>query len=517
MLCRPHEAATVHARIATARRRGDDLPLAATHALRMGPDLWRARRRLLVRAVILAWTVIFGATHVLEVAIPDSPGKISVDTRMQLRWIARSITDFDAEFAQRHFPEGELFTYEFYGLALENVAETTHDPEDIAIAAREVRAMLPKIDALLTHAPFNQMSRAPVRGGICWFAGQSLLRGRLLALVSDASPAEVKRFQDDSAVLARGFAGSASGVLEAYPGMSWPVDSLFGYRSLQIHDRLYGTKLFATFARFKQTMIRAQDPATGLMPSLLYLDGRPRDVPRGCALSWSLAVLPDLDPEYAAAQWAAYRRAFARCAGGLCLFREYRAGLVRGPDSDSGPLVAGLGMSASAFALAGARASGDMDTAESLRRVGELLGMPALSWWGKRYLGGKIALFDVLSVWTRTVPTPATVSGSIAWTPVLALAAVWAGLAALAFRGFRRAREEQLRAEGESSWERALFAATGAALALHLIWPAFLGVFLMTALLVLGAVSRRGAGRSPTKARSRVVDREYRAVEETSR
>ena len=58
---------------------------------------------------------------------------------MQLRWIARSITDFDAEFAQKYFPEGELFTYEFYGLALENVAETTRDPEDIALAAREVR------------------------------------------------------------------------------------------------------------------------------------------------------------------------------------------------------------------------------------------------------------------------------------------------------------------------------------------------------------------------------------------
>ena len=483
----------------------------------MGPDLWRARRRLLVRAVILAWTVIFGATHVLEVAIPDQPGKISVDTRMQLRWIARSITDFDADLAQKHFPEGELFTHEFYGLALENVAETTRDPEDIAFAAREVRAMLPKIDALLTHAPFDQMARSPVRGGICWFAGQNLLRGRLIALVGDADPPEVNRFKDDSAILARAFAGSSSGVLEAYPGMSWPVDSLFGYRSLQIHDRLYGTKLFATFGRFKQTMRRVQDPATGLMPSFVHLDGRPRDVPRGCALSWSLAVLPDLDPEYAAEQWAAYRREFARCAGGLCLFREYPVGRARGPDADSGPIVAGLGMTASAFGLAAARAMGDMDTAESLRRVGELLGMPALSWWGKRYLGGKIALFDVLSLWTRTVPTPAMASGSIAWTPVLGLAALWAGLVTLALRAFRRAREELRCAGSQSSGERALFGAAVLVLALHLIWPAFMGILLMVAFSALDVVSRRGAGRSPTSAPPRAVDPEYRVAEETSR
>jgi hypothetical protein len=486
----------------------------ATHALGMGhgtgQDLWRARRRLLVRAVILAWTVIFGLTHVLEVAAPDRPRQVSLDTRMQLRWLERSITDFDAEFAQKHFPEGELFTYEFYGLALENVAETTWDAEDIALAAREVRAMLPKIDALLTHAPFNQMAHAPVRGGICWFAGQNLLRGRLIALVRDGNPEEAKRFHDDSAILARAFAASASGVLEAYPGMSWPVDSLFGYRSLQIHDRLYDTKLFTTFGRFKQTMRRDQDRATGLMPSFVYLDGRTRDVPRGCALSWSLAVLPDLDPEYAAEQWAAYRRGFARCAGGLCLFREYPAGLARGPDSDSGPIVGGLGMSASAFALGAARANGDMDMAESLRRTGELLGIPSLSWWGKRYLGGKIALFDVLSVWTRTVPSPALERGSLAWTPVLGLAAVWAGLAALALRAFRRAREEMRGAEARSGRERALFVATVVVIGLHLIWPAFVGVLVMVAFGVIGALSRRGPVRA-------ALEPERRGIEEMAR
>jgi hypothetical protein len=459
----------------------------------MRQDLWRARRRLFVRAVILAWTVLFGATHVLAVAIPDAPGEIGFGTRMQLRWLARSLSDSDAELAQGTFPEGELFTYEFYGLALENVAETTRDPGDIDRAAREVRAMLPKIDALLTHAPFDAMAGAPVRGGICWFAGQNLLRGRLLALVKDATPAEVQRFHDDSATLARGFEASATGVLEAYPGMSWPVDSLFGYRSLQIHDSLYDTKFFATFVRFKQTMRWIEDRATGLMPAFVYPDGRPRDVPRGCALSWSLAVLPDLDPAYAAAQWAAYRRSFGRCAGGLCLFREYPVDRSRGPDADSGPIVAGLGMSASAFGLAAARAQGDMEAAESLRRTGELLGMPALSWWGKRYVGGRIALFDVLSVWTRTVPMPARAPVAVAWTPVLGLAAIWAGLAALAFRAFRRAREELRCAEGQSRRERALFAAALAALALHLLWPAFVGVLLMVAFRLLDALSRQGS------------------------
>ena len=74
------------------------------------------------------------------------------------------------------------------------------------------------------------------------FAGQNLLRARLIALSPSIDPAEVARFHADSAILERAFQRSATGVLEAYPGMSWPVDSLFGYRSLQIHDALYGTQ-----------------------------------------------------------------------------------------------------------------------------------------------------------------------------------------------------------------------------------------------------------------------------------
>src|SRR3954469_12376772 len=88
---------------------------------------------------------------------------------------------------------------------------------------------------------------------------------------------------------------------------------------VQSHDQLYGTRYAAAFEKFERTMRRTLDPTTGLMPSFVHLDGRPRDVPRGCALSWSLAVLRDLDPAFADEQWAAYRRAFGRCKGGLCL------------------------------------------------------------------------------------------------------------------------------------------------------------------------------------------------------
>jgi hypothetical protein len=463
-------------------------------------DRFRALRRVLVRTAVLVWTVVFGAFHVHEVAVPAEPGHVGASERLAIRWIERSLGDGGVGSASAAFPEGELFTWEFWGLSLQNVAETTREPEDVARAVHEARALLPRIDALVSHAPFAVMARRAPRGGVCWFAGQNLVRARLIAMAPDATPAEIARFHADSEALARAFERSPTGVLEAHPGMTWPVDSLFGYRSLQIHDGLYGTRYAASFARWKATVRAGADRRTGLMPSFVHLDGRPRDVPRGCALSWSLAVLPDLDPAFAAEQWSAYRGSFGRCAGGLCLFREYPPGVDRAMDGDTGLIVAGLGMSASAFALAAARAQGDTQTAEALRRTGELFGLPAASWWGKRYLGGAVALVDIFALWTRTVPMPASAPApAVSWSLALGLAAFWLGLAAAQVRGTRRAFRDVRAARAGAPFEAALCLLAFLALAVHLGSPAFPAPLLVAAWLAIGVV-RRVLGASPASA-----------------
>src|SRR4029079_7007479 len=119
----------------------------------------------------------------------------------------------------------------------------------------------------------------------------------------------------------------------------------------------------------------------------------------------------------------------------------------------------------------------------SLRRAGELLGLPAVSWWGKRYLGGEIAMFDIFSVWTRTGPVPATTSPdhAVAWPLIALLAAFWGALAWRALRAVRRAREELAASRGESPAQRVLFWSAVLALSVHLLWPAFVGAALMVA------------------------------------
>jgi hypothetical protein len=340
--------------------------------------------------------------------VPTAATGFPEGVAQQVKWLEATLDDADAAANQKAFPEGELFTWEFYSLALFNIAEETRASSDVQRAIRVARTVLPKIDAMLGHAPFVRMKDRRLRGGICWFSGQNLIRARLVALAGEgATAAEVKRLHDDSALLYSELDRSKTAVLEAHPGQSWPVDSLFGFESLQLHDRLFGTTYFRAVDKWIAAVESTKDEATGLHVSFLHLDGRVRDVPRGCALSWSLAVLPRLNPRIAAEQWAAYKQSFFRCTAGVCLVREYPPGIERPGDVDSGPVVNGFGMSATAFALAAARANSDLETASSLERLGETFGRPVVSAAGKRYLEGAVPMFDVLSLWVRTVRMPA--------------------------------------------------------------------------------------------------------------
>jgi len=352
------------------------------------------------RGCVLVRTMNLALALVLAAGVPDP-------VRQQVKWLESTLTDDVATSNRLAFPEGELFTWEFWGLALLNIAETTGEPADADRAQREVRRLLPKLEPMLKHPPFAPMAKWPVRGGVVWFGGQNLLRGRLLALVP-GTDAEVERFHRDSATLAAAFEASKSGVLEAHPGLTWPVDSLFALESLQLHDRLYGTTYFEkAWAKHARTM-DATTGRSGLPASFVHLDGRAKDVPRGCALSWTASVLPRLDPPRAAKLWAAYRASFFSCAMVPCLVREYPPGIERKADIDSGPIVGGYGVAATGFALAAARANGDTATALKLEATGELFGASVFDGRGKRYLGGSVPFFDVLSLYVRTVPEATT-------------------------------------------------------------------------------------------------------------
>jgi hypothetical protein len=83
--------------------------------------------------------------------------------------------------------------------------------------------------------------------------------------------------------------------------------------------------------------------------------------------------LPEADPALAKSWWTAYRRHFLTRVAGVPGFREWPQGVERPADSDSGPIVDGVGAAASAFGIAAARAQGDAALALQLESSAELV------------------------------------------------------------------------------------------------------------------------------------------------
>ena len=57
-------------------------------------------------------------------------------------------------------------------------------------------------------------------------------------------------------------------------------------------------------------------------------------------------------------------------------------------------MIAGVGLSASAFGMAAARANGDIELAAKLERIGDTL----------RLFVGEIVFFEVMTLWVKTIP-----------------------------------------------------------------------------------------------------------------
>jgi hypothetical protein len=202
--------------------------------------------------------------------------------------------------------------------------------------------------------------------------------------------------------LARRFAASPTSLLESYPGETYPADNAVAVASIALHDRATGTDHRAVVDGALAAMrARCTDGSSGLLYQRVdSATGQPRDgarasgtamaafalgyAGRAAALPWSNAI---------ARQW--------RTVLGFGGVREYPDGATGGADIDSGPVILGLGVSASAFALAVARRDGDAVRYRSIFASAWLFGLPAEQGGALRFVAGgplgDVLLFAVLT------------------------------------------------------------------------------------------------------------------------
>ncbi|MDO9017235.1 MAG: hypothetical protein Q8S73_08190 [Deltaproteobacteria bacterium] len=207
--------------------------------------------------------------------------------------------------------------------------------------------------------------------------------------------------------LARRLARSPSGALETYPGESYPCDLAAVVGAIGQHARLTGVDRRALLSRMS-AVYRARwiDPATGYLTQTVDpATGAPTSPGRGSGTALSSYFLSFADPALARALGVAVARTGTRTLAGFGGVLEYAPGSSGHGDIDSGPVVLGVSVSATGFALASARQLGDRDRFVALYRTASLFGVPVARGEGRGFVaGGPIGNAILLAMLTARSP-----------------------------------------------------------------------------------------------------------------
>ena len=177
------------------------------------------------------------------------------------------------------------------------------------------------------------------------------------------------------AALLRRLARAPGGLLETYPGEAYPADIASVVGAIGQHARLTGSdhhEVIARMARIYRTGFT--DRASGYLAQTVDASGRGAARGSGTALAayfWSFA-----DAALARELGDAIARTGHRSVLGFGGVAEYAPGQDGSGDVDSGPVVFGVSVSATGFALASARQRGDRAQFAALYRTTALFGVP---------------------------------------------------------------------------------------------------------------------------------------------
>lgn len=242
------------------------------------------------------------------------------------------------------------------------------------------KSLLPELRAAFTGSWHEDgMAHLDSPHGHAYLAYPALALG-MARLVDPAFPPDLAR-EDDALVAAfqRRLLASPTGLLDTFPGEAYPTDVAAVAAAIAVQGRATGVDRSAVLAHWAQQVRAVQiDRRTGLVLQRMGVDGRAHDAPRasGTGLASYFAGFAD---RALAAQLAAATLRQQRNILGFGAIHEYGHGHRGGGDIDSGPVILGISVSATGFALAAARSFGYRDDFTRLFRTTDLLGLPLRS------------------------------------------------------------------------------------------------------------------------------------------
>ncbi|NOY92397.1 MAG: hypothetical protein GXP55_14480 [Deltaproteobacteria bacterium] len=189
--------------------------------------------------------------------------------------------------------------------------------------------------------------------------------------------------------LARRLGRAPHAVIETYPGQSFPTDVAACAASIALHDRATGADHERLLRRWAERyQAAAIDPRSGYLWQQLHArSGRHRDAPRGSGTAVAAYFLSFVDAPLSADLTDALSR-HERSLAGFGAVREYADGFDGWGDVDSGPVLAGVSITATGFTLGAARANRRRALFERVLRTTRLFGVPTAHAGDRRFAVG---------------------------------------------------------------------------------------------------------------------------------
>lgn len=364
----------------------------------------RASRAVLILFSSLV-SLLIGSCNLRLYASLYDPGRS--DLPAQLTFLREALEGGAALNMQQLFPEGYFFSYVLYGLAWTNWGSTSPDRQAQAVV--EARWALHALESEAGRDVFSPTLDPPY--GVFYVGWKSYLYGSILRLQEDSErdAADLEHYRKELDALAQAFERSETPFLPAYPGQSWPVDSVVGIAALRLHDEIFTPRYRSVINRWLGEAQNRLEPGTGLLPHRAHLlTGAPIESARGSSQSLIAYFLMQINPDWGTQQYEGFRQRFVVNYLGIPGTLEYPAGVLGLGDIDSGPLILGVSLSASVVTAAAAQANGDTALADAILDVGEAFGFP-ITWAGsKRYAFGLLPVGDAFVAWARSIPAAPT-------------------------------------------------------------------------------------------------------------
>jgi len=192
-----------------------------------------------------------------------------------------------------------------------------------------------------------------------------------------------------SAELAERLFASPTGLIETYPGETWPPDVAAVAGSIGLHAKLTGRDRSAQFAAWAERFSRCSVGAGGYLIQRVKSGGcQPLDAPRGSGTAVAAYFLSFADPALAARFESALQNEGRRTLLGFAAIREYAPGFEGNGDLNAGPIIFGVSVGATGFGLGGAAVHRDREWFRELFRTLDLFGVPTAGAGAERFVVG---------------------------------------------------------------------------------------------------------------------------------